>query len=83
METIFKQVAIVGAGAMGQGIAQMAAQAGAHVQVFDVASVQGAIDLSSVSVSGRGSPRNAQADAMAASGVDKYDIPAFLRRQSD
>ena len=38
---------------------------------------------SSVSVSGRGSPRNAQADAMAASGVDKYDIPAFLRRQSD
>ena len=38
METIFKQVAIVGAGAMGQGIAQMAAQAGAHVQVFDVAS---------------------------------------------
>jgi hypothetical protein len=28
-------------------------------------------------------PRNAQAEAMAASGVDKYDIPAFLRRQSD
>ena len=54
-----------------------------NLQVFDVASVQGAIDLSSVSVSGRGSPRNAQADAMAASGVDKYDIPAFLRRQSD
>ena len=27
--------------------------------------------------------RNSQADAMAASGVDKYDIPAFLRRQSD
>lgn len=44
----------------------------------------GSIDLSSVVSSGRGSsPRNAQADAMAASGVDKYDIPAFLRRQSD
>ena len=27
--------------------------------------------------------RSAQADAMAASGVDRYDIPAFLRRQSD
>ena len=54
-----------------------------NLQVFDVASVQTGIDLSSVSVSGRGSPRNAQADAMAASGVDKYDIPAFLRRQSD
>jgi cell division protein FtsZ len=44
----------------------------------------GQVDLSSVVSSGRGSmPRNAQADAMAASGVDKYDIPAFLRRQSD
>jgi cell division protein FtsZ len=44
----------------------------------------GQIDLSSVTSSARGSaPRNAQADAMAASGVDKYDIPAFLRRQSD
>ena len=38
METLFKRVAVVGAGAMGQGIAQMAAQAGAHVQVLDVAS---------------------------------------------
>jgi cell division protein FtsZ len=54
-----------------------------NLQVYEVASVQTGIDLSSVSVSGRGSPRNAQADAMAASGVDKYDIPAFLRRQSD
>jgi cell division protein FtsZ len=54
-----------------------------NLQVFDVASVPAAIDLSSVTVSGRGSPRNAQADAMAASGIDKYDIPAFLRRQSD
>jgi cell division protein FtsZ len=45
---------------------------------------QGSIDLSSVTSSARGgAPRNAQADAMAASGVDKYDIPAFLRRQSD
>jgi cell division protein FtsZ len=28
-------------------------------------------------------PANTQADAMANSGIDKYDIPAFLRRQSD
>jgi len=39
------------------------------------------ISLSCVSSSGRG--RNALAHAMAASGVDRYDIPAFLRRQSD
>jgi cell division protein FtsZ len=54
-----------------------------NLQVFDVTSVQAGIDLSSVSVSGRGSPRNAQAQAMADSGMEKYDIPAFLRRQSD
>jgi cell division protein FtsZ len=54
-----------------------------NLQVFDVAMTQGPIDLSSVTTSARGGPRNAQADAMAASGVDKYDIPAFLRRQSD
>ncbi len=53
-----------------------------NLQVFDVGT--GQVDLSSVTSSARGSlPRNAQADAMAASGVDKYDIPAFLRRQSD
>jgi cell division protein FtsZ len=33
-------------------------------------------------VHGRGA-RNAVAEAMAASGVDKYDIPAFLRKQAD
>ena len=54
-----------------------------NLQVYDVAMTQGAVDLSSVTSSARGGPRNAQADAMAASGVDKYDIPAFLRRQSD
>ena len=53
-----------------------------NLQVYD-AGGQG-IDLSSVTSSNRGgSLRNSQADAMAASGVDKYDIPAFLRRQSD
>ncbi|MDO8788678.1 MAG: cell division protein FtsZ [Sulfuritalea sp.] len=52
-----------------------------NLQVFESG---GPIDLSSVTSSARSAtPRNAQADAMAASGVDKYDIPAFLRRQSD
>jgi len=55
-----------------------------NLPVFDSGISQVQIDLSSVTSSARGStPRNAQADAMAASGVDKYDIPAFLRRQSD
>jgi cell division protein FtsZ len=54
-----------------------------NLPVYDVGGGS-QVDLSSVISSGRGSaPRNAQADAMAASGVDKYDIPAFLRRQSD
>jgi 3-hydroxybutyryl-CoA dehydrogenase len=37
MNTNFHRVAVVGAGAMGQGIAQMCAQAGAQVLVHDVA----------------------------------------------
>lgn len=50
--------------------------------VFD--NTMGQVDLSGVASSLRSSmPRNSQAEAMAASGVDKYDIPAFLRRQSD
>ncbi len=48
--------------------------------VFD--NTMGQVDLSSVASSLR-MPRNSQAEAMAASGVDKYDIPAFLRRQQD
>ena len=50
--------------------------------IYDPGISQVQIDLSSVITSGRGgSPRgNSQADAMAASGVDKYDIPAFLRK---
>ncbi len=41
----------------------------------------GSISLSCVSSSAR--VRNSLGDAMAASGIDRYDIPAFLRRQSD
>ena len=35
MEIIYQNVAIVGSGAMGRGIAQLAAQAGSQVQLFD------------------------------------------------
>ncbi len=37
MDTNFKNVAVIGAGAMGQGIAQMSTQTGAHVFLYDVA----------------------------------------------
>ncbi len=42
-------------------------------------------DLSSVTISSRGAraPGNPQATAMADAGMDKYDIPAFLRRNAD
>ncbi len=47
--------------------------------------VSGSLDLGLPAVfqSGRSSARNAAVDAMTASGVDKYDIPAFLRKQAD
>jgi len=55
-----------------------------NLHVYDSGTNHGQVDLTNVISNVRGnSPRNAQADAMAASGVDKYDIPAFLRRQSD
>jgi 3-hydroxybutyryl-CoA dehydrogenase len=37
MNCVFPQIGIVGTGAMGRGIAQIAAQAGAHVLMFDMA----------------------------------------------
>ena len=35
MKPVFQQVAVIGAGAMGRGIAQIAAQAGSHVWLYD------------------------------------------------
>ena len=35
MNTVFNQVAVIGAGAMGRGIAQIAAQAGSQVWLYD------------------------------------------------
>ncbi|HEX8986383.1 MAG TPA: cell division protein FtsZ [Rhodocyclaceae bacterium] len=42
----------------------------------------GSLDFGGVFTSGRGA-RNQAVAAMEASGVDKYDIPAFLRKQAD
>jgi len=50
------------------------------------ASSGGTLDLGGlppVFQSGRGGARNATVDEMRNSGVDKYDIPAFLRKQAD
>ena len=43
--------------------------------------IVGNLELPQVFSTGRA--RTAMADSMAASGVDKYDIPAFLRKQAD
>ena len=42
----------------------------------------GSVDFGGVFTSGRGA-RNQAVAAMEACGVDKYDIPAFLRKQTD
>ncbi len=48
MDTSFQKIGVVGAGAMGQGIAQIASQAQAQVQVFDV--VAGAAEKACIKV---------------------------------
>jgi len=45
--------------------------------------VAGAVDAGMPQVFTSTRTRNAAVEAMSASGVDKYDIPAFLRRQAD
>jgi cell division protein FtsZ len=45
--------------------------------------VESTSTLPPVFQSGRSSARNATVDEMRNSGVDKYDIPAFLRKQAD
>jgi cell division protein FtsZ len=57
---------------------------GTDDRLFEVASAMthGQDGLSSVFQSGR-TVRNATVEEMRSSGVDKYDIPAFLRKQAD
>ncbi len=55
-----------------------------NLPIMDNVSVVNQGDLSSVMTSGRlRTPASSQAEAMTSAGMDKYDIPAFLRRQSD
>ncbi len=55
-----------------------------NLPIFETSTTQASMDLSGV-MGGRGvrTPSRTQADDMAGAGIDKYDIPAFLRRQSD
>ena len=50
---------------------------------FEAVSGNLELGLPAVFQSGRSGARNAAVEAMTASGVDKYDIPAFLRKQAD
>lgn len=56
----------------------MGLRTGTDNQIVDMSG-----DMGTVFTSARGSARNTMVDSMTASGVDKYDIPAFLRRQAD
>jgi hypothetical protein len=46
------------------------------------AGTSGSLDLDGVFTSNRGA-RDSRAQAMSDTGMDKYDIPAFLRKQAD
>ncbi|HTJ96986.1 MAG TPA: cell division protein FtsZ [Rhodocyclaceae bacterium] len=59
----------------------MGLRTGTDNQIVDMGNTT--TDTGGLFTSARGSARNTMADSMAASGVDKYDIPAFLRRQAD
>ncbi|HTH94050.1 MAG TPA: cell division protein FtsZ, partial [Rhodocyclaceae bacterium] len=56
----------------------MGLRTGTDNQVVDMGG-----DVGGMFTSARSSARNTMVETMAASGVDKYDIPAFLRRQAD
>ena len=56
---------------------------GTDDRIYGEAVATGGADLGLPPVFTSGRTRNSTVDAMSASGVDKYDIPAFLRRQAD
>jgi cell division protein FtsZ len=62
---------------LGEG---MGLRTGTDNQFVDVGATG---DVGGMFTSARSSARNTMVDSMTASGVDKYDIPAFLRRQAD
>ena len=84
MPAIYKTIAVIGAGAMGQGIAQIAAQAGSQVKLFD--KDPGASDRARQSVSGQWDKLVAKGKmdaAAAAACVARLALPATLAELSD
>jgi 3-hydroxybutyryl-CoA dehydrogenase len=84
MPNIYKTIAVIGAGAMGQGIAQIAAQAGSQVKLFD--KDPSACARARQSVSGQWDKLVAKGKmdaAAAAACVARLALPATLAELSD
>jgi 3-hydroxybutyryl-CoA dehydrogenase len=84
MPAIYKTIAVIGAGAMGQGIAQIAAQAGSQVKLFDKDPSASARARQSVSAQWDKLVAKGKMDAAAAAAcVARLALPATLAELSD
>ena len=84
MPAIYKTIAVIGAGAMGQGIAQIAAQAGSLVKLFDKEPSASARARQSVSAQWDKLVAKGKMDAAAAAAcVERLALPATLAELSD
>ena len=84
MPAIYKTIAVIGAGAMGQGIAQISAQAGSQVKLFDKDPSASARARQSVSAQWDKLVAKGKMDAAAAAAcVARLALPATLAELSD
>jgi 3-hydroxybutyryl-CoA dehydrogenase len=84
MPAIYKTIAVIGAGAMGQGIAQIAAQAGSQVMLFDKDPSAGARARQSVSGQWDKLVAKGKMDAAAAAAcIGRLTLPATLAELND
>ena len=84
MAAIYKTIAVIGAGAMGQGIAQIAAQAGSQVKLFDKDPSASARARQSVSAQWDKLVAKGKMDAEAAAAcLARLALPASLAELSD
>jgi 3-hydroxybutyryl-CoA dehydrogenase len=84
MPAIYKTIAVIGAGAMGQGIAQIAAQAGSQVKLFDKDPSASARARQSVSAQWYKQVTKGKMDAAAAAAcIARLALPATLAELSD
>ena len=84
MPAIYKTIAVIGAGAMGQGIAQIAAQAGSQVKLFDKDPSASARARQSVSAQWDKLVAKGKMDAAAAAAcIARLALPATLAELSD